>query len=146
LKRIATLLVLLIALPIAADVIKRGAAVSDARPTPLADVLAKPEAFAGKTIVVEGVVTSACTEKGCWMQLAPEKSKETMHVTFKGYAFFVPTDSKGMKAKIEGTPSVETYSKEKADHLEDEGADFHRNADGTAKQIKFVATGVELAK
>lgn len=147
-KRIVIALLLLVATSLFAGVVKRGAAIAgDAKVTPLADVLAKPDAFKDKTVVVEGVVSANCTEMGCWMQLAPAAdAKQTMHVTFKDFAFFVPKDSKGMKARAEGIVSVETLSKEEADHLSGEGAKFQRNADGTATQVSFVAQGVELTK
>ena len=131
----------------AGDVVKRGAEIAqDAKTVSLADVLAKPEAFTDAAIVTTGVVTAACEMKGCWMQLAPEAGKAGMRVTFKDYGFFVPTDSKGLSARIAGTVTVNTLSKETADHLEGEGAKLNRNADGTAKEIAFVATGVELTK
>ena len=125
----------------ASDVIKRGAAISpDAKAVTADEVVAKPDAYAKKPVVVEGVVASVCTNMGCWMQLGD------MHVTFKNYGFFVPTDSKGFTARAEGVAKVKTYSKEEADHLEGEGAKLHRNADGTAKEVTFVASGVELRK
>jgi hypothetical protein len=58
----------------------------------------------------------------------------------------VPTTSKGLEARAEGTVEVKTFSKEEADHLESEGAKLHRGADGTAKEVTFVASGVELHK
>jgi len=67
-------------------------------------------------------------------------------VTFKDYGFFVPTDSKGMQARAEGVVKVKTLSKEEVDHLEGEGAKLNRGADGTAKEVTFVASGVELRK
>ena len=140
-------LLLIASTAFAGDVVKRGAEIAkDAKTVALADVLAKPEAFTAAPIVTNGVVTEACEMKGCWMQLATEAGKPGMRVTFKDYAFFVPTDSKGMTARIAGTVSVSTMSKEMADHLEGEGAKLERNADGTAKEIAFVATGVELTK
>ena len=146
-KRILIALLLLIATSAFAGVVKRGAAVSDAKATPLADVLASPGTFKDKTVVVEGVVSANCTEMGCWMQIAPAAdAKQSMHVTFKDFAFFVPKDSKGMKARAEGVVSVETLSKEEADHLSGEGAKFQRNPDGTVTQVSFVASGVELTK
>ena len=147
-KRIVIALLLLVAPTAFGEVVKRGAAIAtDAKVTSLADVLAKPDTFKDKTVVVEGIVSANCTEMGCWMQIAPAAdAKETIHVTFKDFAFFVPKNSKGMKARAEGVVSVETLSKEEADHLSGEGAAFHRNADGTVTQVSFVAKGVELTK
>lgn len=144
---ILTLVLLTLATTLfAADVIKRGAPLSDAKPTSLATVLASPETYAKNPVLVEGVIESVCEMKGCWMELTPEAGKGGMHVTFKDYGFFVPTDSKGMKARAEGVVTVKTISKEEADHLEGEGAKLTRNPDGTARQVAFVASGVELTK
>lgn len=142
------LLTLLIATTaFAGDVVTRGAAISkDAKSVPLADVLAKPEAFTKEAIVVEGLVENACANKGCWMQVVPEAGKAGVRVTFKDYGFFVPTDSKGRRARMEGTITVKTLSKEEADHLAGEGAKLNRAEDGTAREVSFVATGVELTK
>lgn len=129
------------------DVVLRGAAISkDAKSVPLADVLADPDAYTKDAIVVEGLVQAACQNKGCWMEVVPEAGKSGMRVTFKDYGFFVPKDSKGRAARMEGTVAVKTLSKEDADHLEGEGAKLNRSKDGTAKEVSFVATGVELRK
>ena len=59
---------------------------------------------------------------------------------------FIPLQAQGMKARAEGVTSVKVLSKADADHLEGEGAKLTRNADGTANEISFVASGVELRK
>jgi hypothetical protein len=126
-------------------VIKRGAAISrHATVVPLADVLHKPAAYTGKPVVVEGIITKSCSEMGCWMQVAPAADQAGVRVTFKDYAFFIPLKAAGMKVRAEGVTSVKTLSKEDADHLAGEGAQLVRNADGTADEISFVASGVEL--
>jgi hypothetical protein len=132
----------------AADaVVKRGAPISrDTKSAKLADVVANPDGYTKTPIVVEGVIATACTAKGCWMQLAPVDAKAGMRVTFKDYGFFIPLDAKGMRARAEGVAVVKTLSKEEADHLAGEGATLARNADGTAREVSFVASGVELRK
>lgn len=123
------------------DVVKRGAAISpDATVVPLAQVLSKPDAYTKDAVVTEGEIKAACSKMGCWMQL------DGVRVTFKDYGFFVPKDSKGMKAKLEGVVAIKTLSKDEADHLEGEGAKLARNEDGTAREISFIANGVELRK
>ena len=141
-KKLALILTLAVTVSaFATDVVKRGSAISpDAKSITVAQILEKPEAYSKKPVVVEGTVSSVCTNMGCWMQL------EDVRVTFKDYGFFVPTDSKGMQARAEGVVKVKTLSKEEADHLEGEGAKLNRSADGTAKEVAFVASGVELRK
>lgn len=145
----ALLVLLLATTAFASEVITRGAAVSkETKAVPLATVLENPDAYTKDTVVVEGVIASSCSRKGCWMQLAPseEQAAQGVRVTFKDYAFFIPLDAKGMKARAEGVAVVKTLSKADADHLEEEGAKFKRNEDGTALEVSFVANGVELTK
>ncbi|MDQ3651784.1 MAG: DUF4920 domain-containing protein [Acidobacteriota bacterium] len=131
----------------APEVIKRGAPLGDSAAVELADVLKEPQKFADKMVRVEGIIERVCTNKGCWMELAPQASAtESVRVTFKDYGFFVPTTSQGMKAQAEGQFAVKVLSKEKADHYEGEGARLKRNQDGTATEISFLASGVELRK
>ncbi|HVE72162.1 MAG TPA: DUF4920 domain-containing protein [Thermoanaerobaculia bacterium] len=145
-KRLVLPLLLLATTAFAAETITRGAAISrDAKSVKLAEVLANPDAYTKTPVVVEGTVTTACERKGCWMQLAAE-GKPAVRVTFKDYGFFVPLDSKGAAARAEGVTVVKTLSKKDADHLEEEGAKLTRNPDGTAKEVSFVASGVELTR
>lgn len=129
------------------DLIRRGAALSpDSKKADLATVIEQPEEYAASAVIVEGVIEKACTNKGCWMQLAPEKGKTAIRVTFKDYGFFVPLDAKGMKARAEGVTKIKTLSKKEADHLAGEGAKLDRAEDGTAREVSFVASGVELRR
>ncbi len=132
----------------AGEKIARGAAIAaDAKTVPLATVLASPAEYMKTSVVVEGVVTNACERKGCWMQLQPAaEGGQSVRITFKDYGFFVPLDSKGMKARAEGVTTVKKLSKAEADHLEEEGAKLKRNEDGSAIEVSFVASGVELTK
>jgi hypothetical protein len=140
-------LMLVATVAFAGDVVTRGAAISrDAKSVPLAQVLDQPENFTKEPVVIEGTVEASCQNKGCWMQIVPEPGRSGVRVTFKDYGFFVPKEIKGMTARMEGTVAVKTLSKEEADHLAGEGAKLDRAEDGTAREISFVATGVELRK
>jgi hypothetical protein len=112
------------------------------------DILKSADAVAGKTVLVEGTVRAACSKKGCWMELADgaDKAAPGCRVTFKDYSFFVPTDSAGSEARIEGVANVRVLSKEEADHLAGEGARLDRAPDGTAREVRIVASGVELRR
>ena len=143
----ALTLILFATLAAGADVVKRGAAIAaDAKVVPFAEVLEKPSDFAKTPVVVEGVVAKNCTNKGCWIELVPEIGKPGVRVTFKDYGFFVPLDSKGMKARAEGVTTVKILTRKQADHLEGEGAKLNRNEDGTAREVSFVASGIELRR
>jgi uncharacterized protein DUF4920 len=146
-KKFALISLLIAGAASAGDVVKRGDAIpADAKITPLAQVLEKPEDFTKTAVVTDGVVKAVCKQMGCWMEIAPAGDKDGVRVTFKDYGFFVPKDSKTMKAKMAGMIEIKTLSKEEADHLEHDGAVVKRNEDGTAREVSFVASGVELTK
>jgi Domain of unknown function (DUF4920) len=113
----------------------------------LSDVLKAPDKFAGQRVTVEGAVRAACTRKGCWMELseAPDASAPGCRVTFKDYGFFVPTDSAGSKARVDAQVETKVIKPEMVAHLESEGAKFaEKAADGSAREVRLVATGVEM--
>ena len=114
----------------------------------LADVLAKPQAHDGKTVLVEGTVRKACERKGCWMELATAADAKGpgVRVTFKDYGFFVPLDSAGSQARVEGVVKVTELSESMAKHYEAEGAQVPRGTDGKPREVQLVATGVELRR
>lgn len=129
------------------EIIKRGAPLGDSPVVAFADVLKEPQKYADQMVLIEGIVERVCTNKGCWMELAPKAgADESVRVTFKDYGFFVPTGAKEMKVKAEGKFTVKVLTKEKADHYANEGARIKRNADATAHEVTFVATGIELRK
>ena len=128
--------------------IRRGAAVGAATKTSLAKAMQAPDKYAGKAILVTGVIVRSCKMEGCWMELAPTKDAAAVRIKMKDHAFFVPLDAAGLKAKVEGIISVKTLSKAEVDHLMNEdGAKFAKiNADGTVTEISFEATGIELSR
>ena len=129
--------------------LKRGAAIGSAKKVSLADVLASPDKYSGKAVLVEGVVVRSCKMEGCWAELAPEKdTTRSIRVKMKDHGFFIPLKSAGSFARAEGVFSVKTLSKAEVDHLIDEdGAKFeNRKADGTVTEVSFEATGIELRK
>jgi hypothetical protein len=137
----------LVAQTAAADsaVVRRGAPVPAGQAMAVSTVIASPRTYSAGPVLMEGVITNECTEKGCWMQVAPTREGSTgMRVTFKDYAFFIPQSMVGRRARMEGVLKVTTHSKAAAEHLIHEGAKLTKNADGTATEVQFVASGVEL--
>ena len=124
-----------------------GAPISNRPREELARVLGEPERYAGKELVVSGHVRRACSRMGCWIELAsgPDPSTPACRVMFHGHGFFVPTDSTGSDARVEGRLEVKTVSAGHAAHLEEEGARVaNKAADGTAREVRLLASGVEL--
>jgi hypothetical protein len=105
-------------------------------PSVLSEVLASPED--GRVVCIEGTVAAVCETKGCWLELA--QGEDAVHVTFEGYSFFVPKDSKGRAVRLEGRVTVAEPDPEHVEHKQAEGA-----SEAAASKVSIVATGVELS-
>jgi hypothetical protein len=103
--------------------------------TPLAELLARPEA--GKALRLEGTIDRVCRNKGCWLEL--KQGEQSVHVTFEGYSFFVPRDSAGRPVVLEGKVVVKEPAPGEAEHKAGEGAAR------AAARVSIEATGVEIA-
>ena len=129
--------------------LKRGAAIGKAEKVSLDKALLDPTKFAGKTVLVEGMIVRSCKMEGCWAEMASKKDAPiSVRVKMKDHAFFIPLESAGAKARAEGVFQVKTLSKAMVDHMiEEDGAKFpNRAADGTVTEVSFEATGIELKK
>ena len=126
----------------------RGEAIgADTQRVAFADALKEPQKYAGKTVVIEGVVRRVCQAEGCWMEIGPKAGGEGgVRVTFD-HKFTIPKDAAPMNFRAQGTLKVKTLSREAVEHLvKDDGAKIKTNPDGTANEVTFLATGVELWK
>ena len=130
------------------DLIVRGDKLTGAPVVTLAELMKHPGQYSGKTVAIDATVRRACEKKGCWMELSAKQADKGpgVRVTFKDYKFFVPLDSAGRKAKVEGVVKLAQLSEETAKHYEGEGATVPRGADGKASEVQLEATGVELRK
>ena len=126
----------------------RGEAIAaDTQRVSFADALKEPQKYADKPVVIEGLVTRVCQAEGCWVEIGPKpKADGSIRVTFD-HKFVVPKDASTMNFRAEGRLKVKTLSKETVEHLvKDDGAKIKTNPDGTANEVTFLATGVELWK
>ena len=96
------------------------------------------------TLKVEGTIDEVCQAKGCWMTMEVG-NQQSMRITFKDYGFFVPIESSGQKAVIEGVLKKELISVATLKHLaEDAGKSKAEIAAITEPKssLVFVADGV----
>ncbi len=80
--------------------------------TPLNTVVAQPESFIGKRILVEGTVTDVCKKRGCWIKIADDKQGVSLLVKVKDGEIVFPIESRGKKARVEGTIEKITFTME----------------------------------
>ena len=121
-----------------------GAELSKGRYRPVEGVVKKSERWDGRHVRVQGEVLTVCRVKGCWMEL--QAGEETVRVTFKDYAFFVPKDCDGSTARVDGVFRVREVPVDEARHyLEDAGKhDEAMKITEPVKTFEIVADGVAL--
>jgi len=79
-----------------------GAALSDADPTPVADILANPAGFEGRTVKLEGEIGNECPS-GCWFEL--REGGASIHVDIAPHGLAIP-QKQGSAVVVEGTVKV----------------------------------------
>ncbi len=126
-----------------------GAPLGTAPAIELSRLLADPKQAPNHPVQVEGMVRQACTRRGCWFELATAlaQSAPGCRVVLKDHAFFVPLDSAGSQVRVEGQVDVNTVPAAQVAHMESEGGHFaNKNADGSALELRIVASGVQLRR
>jgi len=128
--------------------LKRGEPIGDSKKVSLTKALGNPSKYVGKIVRIEGVVVRSCKMEGCWAEVAEKKDAASVRVNMKGHNFFIPLQSAGASARVEGQFIVKALTKAEVDHMiAEDGAKFDkRNADGSVTEVSFEATGIELKR
>jgi hypothetical protein len=110
-------------------------------PSEMITLVVENGTFEGKIL---GEIKEVCVKKGCWLTMDLPNG-ESMRVTFKDYAFFVPTNSQGFPIILDGVATMTTTDVETLRHFaEDQGKTVEEVAAITEpkREITFEATGV----
>lgn len=88
--------------------------------TQVSAILAAPDKFDGKTVLVEGKILNVCQGMGCWIEIAGATEEEKIMVKVEDGVIVFPKESKGKTALVEGVvaevlPSNEEHKEDK-DH------------------------------
>lgn len=128
-----------------------GSGVKVAETTPIATILADPDAYVGKTVRIEGKVLDVCPMKGCWMELAGEGGKQALRVKVDDGVIVFPVTAKGRLAVAEGTIEAIPMTREKyvawLEHLaEERGETFDASSvgDGPFRILQLKGTGARI--
>lgn len=95
-------------------------------------------------VTVEGDIMGVCQKKGCWLEMKLN-DEQNMTVRFKDYEFFVPMNSTGKKAVIEGIAKVEVQDVNWLKHKASDAGKSQEEIDLITEPITsvtFMATGV----
>jgi hypothetical protein len=125
-----------------AETFGKGVSLNDA--TPLTSVIATPSTYEGKTVRVEGVVTSVCEEMGCWLALAPTAAAgdKTLIIQVEHGVVVFPMSAKGRRAAAEGV--VQRVGSRESRAAAEEHAKQEGKPAGDAGQWQIKATGALL--
>lgn len=112
----------------AADGTKYGAGVSLSSATPVSRLLAKPEAYLGKQVRVDGVITAVCEKRGCWMQITD--SDKAIRIKVEDGVIVFPLTAMGKRASAEGTLEAVYLTPEQAEAEAKRHAEEHKGQAG----------------
>ena len=114
---------------------------ADARPTSLEALLDSPADFIDTAVKVDARISQVCQKKGCFM--IATTGDRAVRISFKDYAFFVPTDTGGKTVTLTGTFIERELSEKQAAHFrEDAGSDTIQ----AGKVYEIVADAVSIPK
>ncbi len=113
---------------------KFGEPITESTTTPLPTIVKDPGQYSAKTIRTEGMVSAVCQSMGCWMQIADTSGKA--HIKMAGHSFFVPKESSGHRAVVQG--------KVLGGGAPNTCADGDRCGNQEVTQVQIEATGVEF--
>ncbi|MEM9721499.1 MAG: DUF4920 domain-containing protein [Bacteroidota bacterium] len=96
---------------------------------------------------LSGSVEACCQAKGCWMSMKINGEQEMM-VKFRDYGFFVPIESAGKTAVVQGTLVKETTSVEELRHYAIDGGMSPEEAEKKYTEpvvgLSFIADGAVI--
>ena len=131
-------------------VVAVGNKLAAAQTVKVADVLARPEEFAGKTIRLEGNVSAMCTHRRAWFALQSEDKSGAFVRIIGAPTFLVPEGSIGKKARTEGVVELVEVPAETQEHfakehqLDNEAGKAAAPPAGPTKTAVLKATGAEF--
>ena len=95
----------------------------------ISDILASPDNYLGKKVLVQGRILDVCKKRGCWMEIAGDKEFESIRVKVDDGVIVFPLSAKGKVAQVEGILekfglTVEQTIKRLEHQAEEQGEEF----------------------
>lgn len=97
-----------------ADGNKYGKEITLKEKTKISAILAEPQKFVGKTVLVEGTVVAVCEKRGCWIDLSSDKKFQKIKIKVNDGEIIFPMEESGKTALVEGTVYEIKMTKEQA--------------------------------
>jgi hypothetical protein len=118
--------------------------------TRISKIMAEPQSFVGKRVLVKGEVLDVCPSKGCWIELDSNAPDEEIQVKVDDDVIVFPQSLKGKTVLVEGTVEELHLTKEqvlaKMEHeAEEYGKEFDPTREVTEEtiyRIRGIGAGV----
>lgn len=120
--------------------------------TQVSRILAAPETYVGKKVLIKGMVVDVCTKRGCWMDIASDKAFEKIQVKVLDGEIVFPVSARGKEALVEGIVEALKYTREEAiawlEHkAEETGEAFDPNTvEGPMTIYRIKALGAQITE
>lgn len=124
----------------AKDIQKFGQPITLKDTTAIETILAKPEAFVGKTVLIRGKVVGVCDHMGCWIDVQGRHPETVIRVKVKDGEIVFPKDSPGKTAVVQGYVEKIVLDKEKMDAMKKMHQDKKHGESCESKQMKATKT------
>jgi hypothetical protein len=79
-----------------------GKGVTAADPVAIAELLASPQKYVGRTVRIDGRIEEVCPMRGCWIDVAAEGRPGVVRVKVTDGEIVFPADAKGRAVSAEG--------------------------------------------
>lgn len=119
-KRFVFLLMILFSTYLFGQTENYGREISLTEKTKISEILATPDKYMGKDVLVEGEILDVCPAAGCWMEIKSDADNQKIKIKVKDGDIVFPVEAKGKKALVEGT----VY---KIDLTKDEAVDYYKH-------------------
>lgn len=116
----------------------------DDDPIQLTEALDELDGDKTPTVKVASRVKRVCEKKGCWFTLDDDEVELPVRIRMKDYGFFVPRNTEGADAVIEGAIERTEIDEDLARHYAEDVGDDPDEIDGPQPTFRFVATGVSM--
>lgn len=128
-KHLLAFLIITLTITTSAQTEKLGKDITLTEKTSISKILAAPEDFVDKTVLVEGEILEVCAMAGCWMELKSDAKDQKIKIKVKDGDIVFPVEAKGKTAVVEGTVYKIELTKEEAieyyEHVaEEQGTKF----------------------
>ncbi|MBS3993358.1 MAG: DUF4920 domain-containing protein [Bacteroidetes bacterium] len=109
---------------------KYGEKISVKEKTNISTLVANPDKYDGKTVLVEGLIVDVCEKRGCWIEIASDKEFQKLRFKVDDGVIIFPMEVKGKTVLAQGIFEKQVFTKEQLieqakHHAEEQGTKFN---------------------